>query len=853
MLDLDNLTNNNTDTDTGDFSLESILAEYSDFDAGKAAERETVSRSRQIVYEALGETSFSGGLDSVEADDTVDAAYEEPEPEPEYSPAPAQDYYRTAGQYTHRLRRSFERFGRHVNVPAEDEYTPEPAGEPDFAGDDDVKVYRPAHSIMPDGDEDVKIYGGVESVIAEAERRSARWSRPEQTLEDFPGSYMSDYGTSAAEAPGPDDYAGSYAYDSYGDTEYADESFDSSDYDVDGFSGYDDDVREYGYGPEDETREHGYASPGSEDGPRRDYGQAPKAKNPILAFLAVLGVKLRTAQAAGEAVTLEDEEELGEELPAKKAAKYYAGNVNSLRVRFKLSILPMLALLWVSLGLPAFGALGSDLRVTSLACLVMQLAVVMLGLDVFTSGIMSLVRGRPGLWSLVSAANIAAALDAAVAYAVGEAGWGYPMCAAAALSMFFAVWGALLEARALRFSCKAQELSEDPMIVTAENGVDGREGTVLLKSSRSTSGWLRRCEEPDAAENAFSAAAPWILLASLLLAVAATAVTQRWTYFFRVLAAVMCAAAPASAFIACPLPYFLLAIRSYRRGAAVAGWPGMRDIGRSMGMVITDTDLFPGDSVKISSIRILDGAWPEKIIANAGSVIIASGSGLAVVFADLMRRNGYAIRRVEDFCCHEGGGLTALIAGEEVLCGSAGFMRLMGIMVPQKLADKSAVFIAVSGVLSGIFSIEYTPVPSVGRALQGCLRNRRAPIFAVRDFLVTPLMLHKKYRVPAEGFDFPLFAQRYAVSATEPAEDSPICALLGREGLGAFMEVSGCGRRCYLSAMLGTTLSAVGAVVGVILAFALYAFGSGLTVSWLIAYMALFAVPGVIASLAGAH
>lgn len=64
----------------------------------------------------------------------------------------------------------------------------------------------------------------------------------------------------------------------------------------------------------------------------------------------MLGVKLRTAQAAGEAVTLEDEEELGEELPAKKAAKYYAGNVNSLRVRFKLSILPMLALLWVSLG-----------------------------------------------------------------------------------------------------------------------------------------------------------------------------------------------------------------------------------------------------------------------------------------------------------------------------------------------------------------------------------------------------------------------------------------------------------------------------------------------------------------------
>ncbi len=73
--------------------------------------------------------------------------------------------------------------------------------------------------------------------------------------------------------------------------------------------------------------------------------------------------------------------------------------MNSLRVRFRISLFPMLALLWISLGLPAFGALGSDLKVTSLVCLVMELAVVMLGLDVFTSGIMSLVRGRMGMWS----------------------------------------------------------------------------------------------------------------------------------------------------------------------------------------------------------------------------------------------------------------------------------------------------------------------------------------------------------------------------------------------------------------------------------------------------------------------
>lgn len=861
MLDIDNLTENNNTDIYDELSLESILAEYSDFDAEKAAERETLSRSRQIVYEALGETEFSGGLDSVQADDTTDAYCDEPEPEPQPD-GHVRDYYRTASSYSQRLRRSFERFGKRVNAPDPDEYTPEPEGEPDFAGDDDVKVYRPAHSILPEGDEDVKVYGGVESVIAEAERRSAGWGR----------GYGGDgAGFTAVEDADARGYSDAYAQEDthagagYREADYADSDFNSGDYDSDAFTyseageyadfdegrfyDPDGDVREYGH---DSDEGYEYASPDSENAPRRDYGRAPKA-NPVLGFLAVLGMRFKNAQTAGEATTEEDAEDLGEELSAKKAAKYYAGAVNSLRIRFKLALFPALALLWVSLGLPAFGALGSDLKVTSLVCLVLQLTVVMLGLDIFTSGIMSMARGRLGLLSLVAVANVAAALDAAVSYAVGEAGWGFPMCAAAALSMLFALWGALLEARALRFSVKAKELSEDPMAVTAESGIDGREGSVLLKSRRGTDGWLHRCEEPDEAENVFSTAAPWLLLASIALAIAATALTRRWTYFFRVLAAVTCAAAPVSAFIACPLPYFLLAIRAFRRGAAVAGWPGMRDIGRAVGMVITDSDLFPGDSAKISSIRILDGAWPEKIIADAGSVIIASGSGLAPVFADLMRRNGYAMRRVEDFCCHEGGGLTALIAGEEILCGSAGFMRLMGVMVPQKLADRSAVFISINGVLSGIFNIEYTPVKSVGRALAGCLKIRRAPIFAVRDFLVTPLMLHRKYKVPAEGFDFPLFAVRYAISATEPAEDSKICALLGREGLGAFMEVSGCGRRCYLSALLGTILSAVAAAAGVALAFALYAFGGGLTVSWLIAYMAVFAVPGIIASVAGAR
>ena len=340
-----------------------------------------------------------------------------------------------------------------------------------------------------------------------------------------------------------------------------------------------------------------------------------------------------------------------------------------------------------------------------------------------------------------------------------------------------------------------------------------------------------------------------ILAAAVLLSAAASAISGSWTYFLRILAAIVCCSAPLCAFIACALPYFLLAWRTFGAGAAVAGWPGMRDIGRYGAVVVTDSDLFPQDSVRISSIRILDGERPEDVIADAGSVVIASGSGLAGAFGELLERNGCALRRVEDFCCHEGGGLTALIAGEEVLCGGAGFMRLMGVLVPQKLADRSAVFVAINGELRGIFTMEYVPAPGVGKALTKLLHSRCKAVFAVRDFLVTPLMLNRKYRVNAESFDFPTFAERYAVTAGAVPSGAKPCAILGREGLGGIIEVAVSGRRCYLAGVLGAILSAAGSVAGMLMAFSLFAFGAGLTASGVILYMSLWLVPCLIAAL----
>lgn len=857
-----------------DISLEAILAEYGDFGLGVPPEDEVSARSRRIVMEALGET-FAGTADSAEAEGTEGfPSYADEAPAREYRPRRARKSSRRRErereelrEYRPRREREYERY---------EAYEPAAPVIPDE--DDDVKVYRPGMGKLPEGDEDVKVYN-LGDVIAEAERRSANWnisrpgdeagfvSRPIEPAaetadfthaafseDSFQGSEPSydaepDYGQEYAPAP---EYIPEQEYET--EPEYsAEQEYEPEQYTPDAFEN----IRTGGYGLEDEDAE--YAAEGSEDeeppAPRRRFrrGGAEKQAGPVLGTLAILGYKLRRAMIAGEAAAVEDEVETGPEMPADRAAKYYAANVSSLKIRFRLALFFSVILCWISFGLPTAGALGHDLKTTSLVCLALELTVVMLGLDIFTNGIMSLVRNRPGLWTLVSFSCVASALDAVVSYAVGTAGWGLPFCGAAALSMTFALWGALLTARGLRLSAKAQELAEDPFCVSAETGVLD-EGAALIKFKRPTTGWLRRSEEPDAAENVFSSLAPWLIAASLLFSVIATAVTRSWTSFFRVLAAISSCCAPFAAFLACALPYAVLARRVFRAGAAVAGWPGIRDIGRSQRLVVTDTDLFPSDSVSIESIRILDGLQPDRVISAAGSLICASGSGLAPNFLDLMRKNGCSMLRVEDFCCHEGGGLTSIIEGQEVICGSAGFMRLMGIMIPQKLASRSSVFIAISGVLTGIFNINYEPTGPVRAALASLLHSNRNPLFAVRDFLVTPLMLRQKYRLPTDGFDFPPFARRYEVSGAEPGEDSQISALLSREGLGSFVEVADCGRKAYIASALGTILGALCAVVGVVLFFILIVTGGvgAVTAANAMAYMLLWTAPVLVAAIASA-
>jgi hypothetical protein len=174
--------------------------------------------------------------------------------------------------------------------------------------------------------------------------------------------------------------------------------------------------------------------------------------------------------------------------------------------------------------------------------------------------------------------------------------------------------------------------------------------------------------------------------------------------------------------------------------------------------------------------------------------------------------------RVEDFNCYEGG-IGGRINADQVTTGSAAFMNLQGIRIPDDMNMKNAVFTAINGNLAAMFAIEYLPVNSVQSALISMLKWRIKLFFAMRDFNITPLMLEQKFRVSLEGIEYMQARDSYTISDSYSGRQGRMAALLAREGLGPFAEAITGGRLLKTAALVATAVSVISAALGLLYMF----------------------------------
>ena len=564
---------------------------------------------------------------------------------------------------------------------------------------------------------------------------------------------------------------------------------------------------------------------------------------PVVSALAFIAMKIKQSQVTlGE--TSYESEDLGEEMQPDKAARFYDKHIAGLRLRTRIAFVLCVLMAYISYGLPVPGALA-DAGVKSAVCLIMMISVMFCGLDIITTGIMSIVRFKLHASALIVVSCLLCMIDAFLSAAsVSEKV--VPFCVIPALTIAFTLLGSVMNARSNKIILNTAAASKHPYVVTAESELSGGDIT-LVKGRKPIDGIVRRTEEDGPDESVFGVLTPYFVVAALVLSIIAAVISKSFSSFAHILSGIFVCAAPIAMLLTFPLPFFISIKSLIRSGSTIAGWSGLYDIGKAKHLIVTDSDLFPKGCVKISRTRVFAGMEPERIISFAGSIISASGSAMVHPFTELMRKAGGGLMPVEAFSVHESGGLTAMIDGEDVYCGNAAFMRLMGVILPEKYVLNNGVYIAVAGVICGVFEMEYIASDAVKSALEELVGSDRHAIFAVRDFNITPSMLSVKFDMPTDGFDFPPYSERYAISGAEPSEASKPAALISREGLSALVSLADHGKMLFSRIRLSVMLSVVSAVIGMLVMFilSLSALPSVVTaLSYLLAWLLITVILG---------
>lgn len=538
--------------------------------------------------------------------------------------------------------------------------------------------------------------------------------------------------------------------------------------------------------------------------------------------------------------------------PVMAALHYGKGN-SSTQLKGVVSIIISLIMLWMCISFGSSLPFPIDFTNNPLSLagilLLLQLFVMLIGLDVITAGISDIIGLRVGLESLVTVSGIICAADAAHMLITGNVDLGLPYSAVISFAIGCALIGLRLTRTALQTTLKAASTASSPYVVSGKPDATDDE-TVLLKVRRSPEGFLRKCQQADYSEYIYSMIAPLTIVVAIVFAVVASVGKGEGTNFLHCFAALLTAGTSLSGLVAYGLPFSMLSKKLSRAGAALGGWGGACDIHEASAAVILDQDVFPSGTLSISGIRVFRKSDTSRVVSYTGSIIAESESGLSQVFAELIRKQKYTFYPISDFACYEGGGIGAVVGGDEVIIGSSNFMKLMGIRLPKNLNVKNAVFTAIKGELVGVFSISYVPINSVQEALVSIFRTKIKPLFAIRDFNVTPLMLQHKFKISTDKIQFLSFEDRYRISSQELGEFTKPSAILCREGLGPLADVITGGKRLKSAVKNNVIFSVVGSFLGMLIMFYLCFNGSYTAAkpSNMLIFMLLWLIPVIVTS-----
>ncbi len=540
--------------------------------------------------------------------------------------------------------------------------------------------------------------------------------------------------------------------------------------------------------------------------------------------------------------------------PGKLASQYSKGLKGQGR-RARLALLLGIGLAALSVELPflswgtlAEAAEGFGLTLYQFRTLMLSALLLLTGMvcyEIPAAGAKQLCTLHPRAESILFLAWIFTLLDGLTTGFLDLRGESLPYSAVTALGLAFALRGIHGRRRGDRLSAKAAAQVRSPYVVSLDETLWSNKPT-YTKASGSSVGFGSQLQMEDGGQRAYRAAAPLLLLGSLLCALLASVGQGAPGRILWAASACFTASGSWSALLAFGLPYRKLAERLHQSGAALAGWTGIARCGCG-GVIISDGDLLPTGSVSVAQVKVFGSAATEKVVGYTASMLRAMDCGLTRTFHNLLRAQGAMYREVSGLEWHEGGA-SGVIRNKEVLVGTAAYMHLMEVALPAGHNIKNAIFCAIGGQLAGMFPLHYSMSSGVNPSLSALMGAGLSPVLATRDPNLIPALLEQKFKLPVDKLEFPPVGRRLELSARDAQEDGLLVALLSREGLSVYCDALVGGRRLRQAVRWGLLFALAGSVIGLCLTFyltSIAAYGS-LTAGNFLVFMAAWLVPEIL-------
>lgn len=447
---------------------------------------------------------------------------------------------------------------------------------------------------------------------------------------------------------------------------------------------------------------------------------------------------------------------------------------------------------------------------------------------------------REGAWTIHATALLATVvtlLDEMTMLVLPQRTEAAPLGGVAAALSVFALWGLTNWHRGMAETFRMAAMGEPTR--AAECGEHG-----IVRGKSTGEGFYTRAAMEDTSAQWQRLLLPVLAAASLVFAVLSSVGQDRSHDFLWCWSVVLCASSPLVFPIAFNVPFGRVAVLLAKGGAAVAGMYGASAFASEKRFVVTDGDLFPAGSARLSDIKVY-AEEQNQALSYAATLAIQGGGLLGRIFQEAIRKNRLSCCPLEHFHIHDGGGLGGMIHGETVLVGTPAFMRRQAVRLPASLSSKAAVCLAVDGELAAVFTIKYGAAEPVEYALKILRRNGFRLMLATRDGALTPKFI--KARFGGGGIPEILELDERLMLSEPDREAHGIDGILYRDGILPYAQLAVHSRRLCQTVLVGNLISVFSGITGALLGFYLtftHSY-SVLTPVLLLTFLILWTVPMV--------